>query len=170
MAPLKEKGDLAELKVACDLMDRGWGIAVPWGEDCDFDLIAYRNNELQRVQVKYTESDGRIVFVRCQSLSLTSGKVRQIKRYTAKTIDWIAVYDKTTCTCYYVPATELGSGRELLSLRLVPTLNCQRVGVRFAEDYLEFGVQNRVLCRLSEVEPAGIEPATSSVQGTRSAN
>jgi hypothetical protein len=46
MAPLKQKGDLAELKVACDLMDRGWGIAVPWGEDCDFDLIAYRGDDL----------------------------------------------------------------------------------------------------------------------------
>jgi PD-(D/E)XK endonuclease len=170
MAPLKKKGDLAELKVACDLMDRGWGIAVPWGEDCDFDLIAYRGNELQRVQVKYTESDGRIVFVRCKSLSLTNGKVRQIKRYTAETIDWIAVYDKTTHRCYYVPATELGSGRELLSLRLVPTLNSQRIGVRFAEDYLEFGADHQVPARLPRMEPAGIEPATSSVQGTRSAN
>ena len=56
MAPLKEKGDLAEMKVACDLMDRGWGIAVPWGENCDFDLIAYRGEELQRIQVKYTRA------------------------------------------------------------------------------------------------------------------
>ena len=86
MAPLKKKGDLAELKVACDLMDRGWGIAVPWGENCDFDLIAYRGTDLERVQVKYTESDGRIVSVRCSSCSLTNGKVKHRKRYTAQTI------------------------------------------------------------------------------------
>lgn len=55
MAPLKRKGDLAELRVAADLIDRGYGIAIPFGEDSDFDLIAYRGNELHRVQVKYTD-------------------------------------------------------------------------------------------------------------------
>ena len=38
MAPLKTKGDLAELKVACDLVERGYRVAIPFGEDCDFDL------------------------------------------------------------------------------------------------------------------------------------
>ena len=61
MAALKKKGDLAELKIAADLMERGYGIAVPWGEDCDFDLIAYRDDELHRVQVKHARSDGRVV-------------------------------------------------------------------------------------------------------------
>ena len=168
MAPLKEKGDLAELKVACDLMDRGWGIAVPWGENCDFDLIAYRGDELARVQVKYTESDGKIVIVRCYSISLTNGKVKHRKHYTARTIDWIAVYDRTTARCYYVPATELGSGRTHISLRLIPTLNCQRIGIRFAEAYTSFGPSAIRAPKL--MEPAGIEPATSSVQGTRSTN
>ena len=42
MAPLKEKGDLAELIVAADLAKRGWEIAVPWGENSDFDLIAFK--------------------------------------------------------------------------------------------------------------------------------
>lgn len=143
MTPLKQKGDLAELKVATDLIERGWGIAVPWGEDCDFDLIAYRGQELHRVQIKYTESDGRVVYVRCKSNSLTKGRVMQVKRYTAATVEWIAVYDKTTARCYYVPSTELGAGRELLSLRLVPARNGQRIGVRNAEDYLEFGASER---------------------------
>ena len=42
MAPLKKKGDLAELKVACDLMDRGVGDRRSWGENCDFDLMRTR--------------------------------------------------------------------------------------------------------------------------------
>ena len=40
MASLKRKGDLAELKVAADLIDRGCRISIPFGEDCDYDLIA----------------------------------------------------------------------------------------------------------------------------------
>ncbi len=42
MAPLKLKGDRAEIEVACDLIRRGFRIAIPYGEDWDFDLIFQR--------------------------------------------------------------------------------------------------------------------------------
>lgn len=108
MAPLKTKGDLAELKVAADLLERGYRIAIPFGEDNDFDLILIRGEALERVQVKYTKSDGAVIYVRCRSSSLTNGRVRRVKKYTAKTIEWIATYDATSHRCYYVPASELG--------------------------------------------------------------
>ena len=40
----KAKGDLAELKVAADLRARGYRIAIPYGEDWDFDLILCRSD------------------------------------------------------------------------------------------------------------------------------
>ena len=137
MAPLKAKGDLAELMVAADLMRRGYKIALPYGEDWDYDLILCRGDALERVQVKYACSDGCVVPVRCRSLSLTGGKVRETKKYTAVTIDWLAVYDVTTTDCFYVPAAELGEGRAILALRLVPPANGQRQGIRWAADYRE---------------------------------
>lgn len=165
MASLKQKGDLAELKVATDLIDRGCRISIPFGEDCDYDLIADFKGRLHRVQVKYTCSDGRVISVRCFSQSLTRGKVRAIKLYTAATVDWIAVYDSTTERCFYCPSRELGDGRRQLSLRLEPARNNQRIGIRSAEAYVDpdFSLD-------PGVEPAGFEPATSSVQATRSAN
>lgn len=166
MAPLKTKGDLAELKVAADLVERGYGVAIPFGEDCDFDLILIRNDQLERVQVKYTESDGRVIPVRCTSLSLTNGKVKRRKHYTAETIDWMAVYDKTSERCVYVPAEELGTGRCLIHIRLQPAANGQRIGIRFAEDYSSPDAHQSAM----SMEPAGLEPATSSVQATRSPN
>jgi hypothetical protein len=66
----KGKGDLAELKVATDLVARGYQVAFPYGEDWDYDLILCRGECLERVQVKYTRSDGCIVQVRCCSHSL----------------------------------------------------------------------------------------------------
>jgi len=54
MASLKRKGDLAEMKVAADLLDRGCRLSIPFGEDCDYDLIADAGPLLHRVQVKYT--------------------------------------------------------------------------------------------------------------------
>jgi hypothetical protein len=135
----KQKGDLAELKVACDLIERGHKVAVPFGEDCDFDLIVCREGVLERVQVKHAASRDGVIPVKCRSHSLTNGKVRRTKHYTAETIDWLAIYDATTDRCFYVPACELGAGRSLIHLRLVPAKNGQSVGVRAANDYCDMG-------------------------------
>ena len=135
--PRKQKGDLAELMVACDLRRRGYKLAIPYGEDSDYDLIIERDGRLERVQVKHTESDGRVVSVKCCSHSLTNGHVRSTKRYTAATIDWLAVYDRTTDCCYYIPASELGDGRRELRLRIARARNNQQAGIRSAADYLD---------------------------------
>ena len=169
MAPLKQKGDRAELEVARDLIRRGFRIAFPYGEDWDFDLIFQRpgGGALERVQVKYAESKGVVVPVRCRSHSLTNGRVRRTKHYTARTIEWLAVYDVSTDRCFYLPAEELGSGRSVLHLRLQDTRNGQTIGIRYAEDYASPTLPNQTRIGM---EPAGFEPATSSVQAKRSPN
>ena len=135
----KGKGAVAELKIACDLVRRGYGIAIPYGEDNDFDLILCRDRALERVQVKHAASRAGVLVVRCRSHSLTNGRVRHVKRYTAETIDWIAVWDSTTDRCFYVPSAELGAGRWVLHLRLAPARNGQLRGIRNAEDYRDLG-------------------------------
>jgi hypothetical protein len=116
MAPLKQKGDLAELMVAADLRRRGYRICIPFGEDCDYDLVVERHGRLERVQVKYACSDGATLFVRCYSHSLTNGRVRATKCYTAEIVDWIAVWDATTSTPYCGFAKRAtSSGSELWS-------------------------------------------------------
>jgi hypothetical protein len=79
-----------------------------------------------------------VVLVRCRSMSLTNGKVRSTKKYTASTIDWIAVYDATTERCFYLAASELGEGRACIHLRLTPARSGRRLGIRDATDYLSF--------------------------------
>jgi Holliday junction resolvase-like predicted endonuclease len=137
VATLKKKGDTAEMMVAADLVKRGYRIAFPYGEDSDYDLIVERDGVLERVQVKYTESRDNVVVVRCRSHSLTNGKVRRTKHYTSKTIEWLAVYDRNTDRCYYVPAAELGDGRAMIHLRLAPALSGRKLGINWARDYLE---------------------------------
>jgi PD-(D/E)XK endonuclease len=132
----KAKGDIAELKVAADLRSRGYKLAFPYGEDVDFDLILCRDNgALERVQVKYARSDGRVIVVRPRSHSLTNGRVKATKRYTASMIDWLAVWEPTLDQCFYIPAAELGAGMNLLHLRVAPTLNGQVRQIRLAEQY-----------------------------------
>ena len=89
------------------------------------------------MQCKYTESNGVFITVRCRSHSLTKGKIKATKHYTAAMIDWLAVHDVTTNRCYYVPAAELGDGMWEMRLRLEAARNNQRQLVRPATDYLE---------------------------------
>ena len=89
--------------VAADLRRRGFRIAIPFGEDCDFDLVLIRDERLERVQVKYVESDGAVLKV--SVIPLTHERQGpEDKHYTAKTIDLLAVYDGTSSRCFYVPA------------------------------------------------------------------
>ncbi len=165
MAPLKTKGDLAELKVAADLADRGCRISIPFGEDCDYDLIADHEGRLHRVQVKHTTSDGRIIVVRCRTHSLTNGKVRVVKRYTAAMVDWIAAYDCTTECCYYLPSRELGDGRNTADA--ATAAGSELPAHRHSKRFRLYGSGSSAD---PAMEPAGFEPATSSVQATRSAS
>jgi hypothetical protein len=128
---------MAELIVAADLVKRGFRVAFPFGEDCDWDLLFWRppSMELERVQVKYAESNGFVLRVRCHSQSLTNGRVRAVKRYTAEMIEWLVVYDATTESVFYIPATELGVGMDTLHLRLAPARNHQQRRIRQADEY-----------------------------------
>src|SRR4051794_8884248 len=136
MAPLKQKGDLAELMIAADLRRRGHKVAFPFGGDWDYDLILERHGVLERVQVKHFASTGSTVRVRCYSHSLTNGRVRATKHYTAQTVDWMAVWDATTATAYYLPSSVF-DGHSVLTLRLAPTRNGQTRRTRQAADFLE---------------------------------
>ena len=133
----KGKGDFAEMMVAADLLRRGHKVAFPYGDDWDVDLIVARGDALQRVQTKYTRSDGEVIEVKCFSASLTNGLVRHVKRYTASSVDWIAVYDVTTDACYYVPSSEFADGKTYLHLRLGAPRNNQRARIRWASDYTD---------------------------------
>ena len=137
MAERKRRGELAEMKVAADLVGRGFRVAFPFGEDWDVDLIVCRGTALERVQVKHVASDGLTIVVRCYSQSLTNGRVIAVHRYTSETIDWLAVYDTTTDRCFYIPAAELGGGRSRIHLRLVPPSYDRQKDVRLADDYAD---------------------------------
>lgn len=93
MGVTNQKGELGEAMVLADLQRKGYGVAIPFGHDLAFDLILIRKDSgrLERVQCKYTESDGRSLDVRCQS---TSAWVRHT--YGPGEVDWIAVFDVTT--------------------------------------------------------------------------
>ncbi len=141
MGITNHKGEIGEAMVLADLQRKGYRVAIPFGHDLPFDLILIRkgSGELERVQCKYTESDGRVIDIRCAS---SSAWVQHT--YGAHEVDWIATFDATTNRCYYVHSTTWG-GMVRPRLRLVPAANGQLLGTRPAERFLypELNVDQR---------------------------
>lgn len=130
-AKTTEKGEIGEAMVIADLMRQGHDIAIPFGHNQPYDLIVIRKEDgrLEKVQVKHTTSNGN--FVRAV---IRSSSAWVSHRYTSDEVDWIAIYEATTNSCFCLPA-HVWSGYSQLSLSIKPTLNGQRKGVRWAGNY-----------------------------------
>lgn len=127
------KGELAEAKVLSDLISREYKVFIAMSHSGPVDLVVERNQTLERVQVKYCESDGNII----KAHAYHSNRSKGVKKYTKHDIDWLAIYDKTTDMCYYIPAEELENGKRGLRLRINTSSAYKRnqYGIRFAKDY-----------------------------------
>lgn len=130
-----QKGDIAELAVATDLVKRGNQVAFPFSTSCDWDLLVVFDDRIEKVQVKYAKVVNGVIPIRSRTHSNTSAK-QTSRTYTSDDIDWLAVYCPDTDECYYVHSSALG--QESFQLRVTPTKNNQNNGVRWAKDYLPF--------------------------------
>ena len=116
-----------------EALRRGYKVALPVGEDWRYDLIVLRQNKLERVQCKYTESNGQYVEVRCRSTNNWN-----VLKYTKEDVDWVVAYDKTTDRCYFIPSSMLGTGRSTIWLRLLPPKNGQKKDILWAKDFTDW--------------------------------
>lgn len=150
MGQTNAKGELGEAIIFADLQRQGHGVAIPWGHDLPFDLIVVRKEDgaLEKVQCKYTRSDGRVTFAKVTS---TSAWVHH--RYTKDEVDWIAVYDASSDQCFYLPSSEW-DGQILVNLRLAPTANGQAKRVRFARDFRQLSGSPRAVRSSGSGHPA----------------
>ncbi len=51
--PTKNKGDLGVLKAQADLCTKGYLVLIPLSEHSLFDLVAYKDRDFLRIQVKF---------------------------------------------------------------------------------------------------------------------
>lgn len=130
----KQKGSIGELAIASDLAKRGYQVMFPFGEYGDWDLLIMRTGTFERVQVKYSTSDGQILKVRARCHSVHAGSVTKTVMYSQATIDWLGVYDATTDICYYIPASQLTGSSGEMYLRLAEPKN-KVPSIRWAKDY-----------------------------------
>lgn len=125
----KTKGNLAELEVAADLVERGWRVLFPFGENNRYDLVAEKEGRFVRIQVKYVTPKNGALIVNCRSSNNWS-----VQSYDPSQIDAIAAYNATDRKVYYIPAEDIN--KSVANIRLEPSRNKQKKGIRWAQDYV----------------------------------
>ena len=132
MMHTKQKGDVSETQVLAHLVKLGYIVLIPFGENQRYDLVLedeYR--EFIRIQVKTGRiRKGAILFNTCSVDRYTS-----TRRDYKNDVDVFYVYCPENDNIYRVPVNDTPT-REM-SLRITPTKNCQRIGIRWADDYIE---------------------------------
>ena len=128
----KTKGDLGVLKAQVDLFEQGFTICVPQTEHAPFDLVAYKDGEFRRVQVKYRAllPNGalNVRFSTCWADKYGT-HTRAIDK---DEVDVICVYCPDTGECYYLEPKQFRSN---VSLRVRASKNGQAKGVNFASNF-----------------------------------
>lgn len=130
-----DKGDVAVVEVMADLVRQGFKICLPVSTHLPFDLIAVHNGtgSLLKIQVKYrTVCNGKLD-VQLRTHSVGAGK-SSYKPIASGWVDAWAVYCSDTKSVYYIGADELLQVRRF-TLRIAPTRNGQRRGIRLASSY-----------------------------------
>lgn len=126
-----EVGARTEGAVLGALLQAGYAVLVPFGT-LRYDLAVDCPEGIKRVQCKSGRLRRKrdvIEFATCSNWP--DGRRRTDYRGQA---DFFGVYCHETGDCYLVPVEEVGLTQGFL--RVVPSLNGQRKGVRLAEEFL----------------------------------
>jgi hypothetical protein len=124
-------GNVSEAVVLAAYANAGFGVSVPFGNGCAYDLVVDIGRRLLKVQVK--------TGWQCQGCLLFKGQRRVrdsgyngMRRYEVGEVDFFAVHFPVTGSIYVVPFEVMGAyGR----LRVTPVLNGQRKFIRWAADF-----------------------------------
>ena len=127
-----EKGAIAELAIAHAASKLNIGVFKPLTDGERYDLIFDLRPRLVRVQCKWATRYGDVIVVRCYSCRRTAEGLSR-RGYSCEEIDAVAAYCLELEASYFLPLEAFG-GQRVLQLRLAPTKNNQRRGMRWASD------------------------------------
>jgi PD-(D/E)XK nuclease superfamily protein len=130
----KAVGDRSQLAVMLALRDVGFDVYLPFGENTRCDLIVDDGIRLRRVQCKTGRLRLGTVWFNVCSCYGHHRNPRDHRRTYEGQIDDFAVFCPQTAGVYLVPIDDVPV-KSTAALRVEPTRNRQRHGIRFAADY-----------------------------------
>jgi hypothetical protein len=95
--------------------------------------VGYKDGKFIRVQVKYITAKNNILSL-CFKTSWTDKNGTHSKFYDKDEIDVMCIYCPNTDKCYYIDPKKYN---KTVCLRISPTKNNQKSGVKMATDFLD---------------------------------
>jgi hypothetical protein len=130
----KSQGSLGEISIAKDLMEKGFDIFLPVGENTKVDLIGVFQNKTYKFQVKSLKIlHGRVSLKAIKRGKNYTGK-KYASRYTEEMIDIFAGYVYERNLVFYVKCSDT-TDKDGLSIRIDKAKNNMSKGVHRIEDY-----------------------------------
>lgn len=129
----KTKGDIGELRVIAFLLEKGYNVLKPVGDNLPYDIVIERDGIFKRGQCKYRrEING--------CFEIQNGNHNQLKRqtvtYTEKVVDFYAIYCPNTNMVYYLRVNELKHIKYTFRLRIKKSkmnINTVRMAEKFTD-------------------------------------
>lgn len=118
------------MSVAARLIEAGWHVLFPVGENNRYDLVAEKDGRFVRVQVKYVTPKNGALEVNCRSSNNWS-----VLRYSSDDIDILAAYDAELKNVYFIPVAQINHSS--FKLRLNAARNNQKKKIHLAEGFLK---------------------------------
>jgi PD-(D/E)XK nuclease superfamily protein len=131
----KRIGDRSTLAIMLALQDAGFELLLPFGENTRYDLVIELSSRLVKVQCKTGRlKNGAVSFSPCSTYG-HHRRAAEARRVYTDQVDFFGVYCPETGGAYLVPIGHVAA-KTRAALRVTPSRNGQKRGLRFAADYL----------------------------------
>ncbi len=128
----KSVGELSTARILSRLLDCGYWVSLPFGDNLRYDLIADDRQRLWRVQCKTGKLDkGSIAF----PVSSSANHRGLGRRHYLGEVDAFGVFCPQTEEIYFVPVAAIADCRREVRLRVLPARNGQSSRIRPATEF-----------------------------------
>ena len=130
----KDKGNIGEAIIIAEFVKRDIQVAIPFGDNARYDLIAEFNNKLNKIQIKSCSELKNTNAIVCKCASSTNNTTN--KHYTTyeNDVDYICCYLQPWDVSVIIPIENVGS-KKVLYMRKEPPKNNQSKNVHYLNDY-----------------------------------
>ena len=125
----KDRGDQSVAMILARLLESGYKVLLPFGDNGRYDLVVDRSGDFERLQCKTGSIRNGCLHFNTASITTYGGK-RIKKYYTRNEIDYFAVYSPDLQETFIVPVEDAYG-----TLRLDVPKNNQTSGIKWAEDF-----------------------------------
>ena len=136
----KCKGNIGEAMILAEFTKRNIQVAIPFGDNARYDLIADFNGKLNKIQVKYSSQLSENKSFICHTSSSTNHTTNKHQDKYIDQVDYIAIYIAPWDQSILIPISECD--KNVMCFRKEIGKNNQQKGIHLISDY----TFDKILC------------------------